>query len=177
MKPEPLGASALPPAACTRQPATSTEVPAEVHYASVLALDEAGAFLRAGPLVPWAAGQSLPVFGAHDQRLVVVGWSREQLGDSGVAGATVEAAGPACEPRLPAPLWAGRVDQGAITTAEVGALPRLKAPGLIRCDESLQPVINVDGCAACTPRVVNEGQCRIRFDYSLCGVGEVVVVD
>ncbi|MBK6685608.1 MAG: hypothetical protein IPG45_14155 [Deltaproteobacteria bacterium] len=169
-------ALALASLACTRQPATPVEVPPEVRYASVIAVDGAGAFLRASPLVPWGEGQSLPVFGAEDQNLVVVGWSLEQLGEVGVAGAVVEAASDACEPRLPVPLWAGRVGKDGITPAEIAALPRLKAAGVVRCNASLQPVIGIEGCSACTPRVVNDGPCRTRFDYSICGLGEVVVL-
>lgn len=171
-----LGALALIGAACTRQPATPIDLPPEVRYAAVVALDEQGSFLRASPLVSWSEGQSLPVFGADDQQLVVYGWSREQLGDSGVAGTPVEAATSACEPRLPVPRWAGRVSGDGIVAAEVGALPGLRAPGLFPCDPALQPVIGLEGCAACTPRVVNEGQCRTRFDFTTCGMGEVVVL-
>lgn len=163
-------------AACTRQAATPIDLPPEVRYASVLALDEGGTYVRASPLVAWAEGQSLPVFGADDQQLVVLGWSVEQLGESGVVGAPVEAATSACEPRLPAPRWAGRVTKDGIVAADVAALPGLRAPGLFPCDEGLQPVIGLEDCAACTPRVIYEGQCRTRFDYSTCGMGEVGVL-
>lgn len=161
---------------CARPAPAPVDVPPEVSYAAILALDASGALVDASPIFAWSQGQALPVFGSAADRLVVVAWSERQLGALGVLGAPLEAHDGQCVPRLPAPAWAGELADGAVAAIDRARLPVLRSPALSRCDGEVQPVLGLGVCSLCVPEIQDLGACRFRYDYSACAFGQVDVL-
>lgn len=127
----------------------SVELPPDVRW---VALIEEGESRRVSELVAWAPGRALPIFAKASARLLIVGFSDEQLT---AAGAPADRAGPLaiaepCTPRLPEPLWVGRAGPDELQTVEISNAPALSAPWLVPA-ECRQPPTELIADVTCAP--------------------------
>ncbi|MCK6548702.1 hypothetical protein L6R52_22855 [Myxococcota bacterium] len=153
----------------------SRDVPASAEWITVLELDARGVVVAASPLYRRDPAAPLPVHVDASRPVLVAGLTSASLGALTEVVTSTDALSLAtgCAPRLPAPVWAARLVDGALVETRVADVPALTAPWLEdRCTLDAPPTVVVDcGPTACLARATpTRRRCTWNVDPTVsCG--------
>src|SRR5262245_53384098 len=122
---------ALLAVACAKQQ-SFIQLPNEIDFVALIALDASGALIGATPLETYDPNDPPAYAVDPDTTLYFVGWSRDQLGSIAakvVSTQRLEAAS-GCRNHLPAPLYYAKIDGDRLSAVDGTSAPPLGAPWL-----------------------------------------------
>lgn len=148
--------------ACAKQQ-SFIQLPNEIDFVALIALDASGALIRATPLEDYDANDPPAYAVDPDATLYFVGWSSDQLSTLAskiVSTERLEAAS-GCRNRLPAPAYYAKIDGDRLAAADGSTAPALGAAWLdAACEPSDTPTDAIVECDhAVRAMLIETGPC------------------
>lgn len=173
-------------AGCKSTERLETDAPDSLRFVAIVEVDEDGAFVRAGPLTPWAADAALPVVTSAEGTLLV-GYDEATLAAAGLLeaaraddGATRLDAAVGCLPALPEATWLGAWRGEGVVELAVAEAPALTARWAADTCPGFSPDFAFDvPCREkrCAPTIVDRDNCSVTVSLSCADGSTMVRVD